>query len=161
MDAISLKASNRSLYIYPQSNDWLTDSMNHCIICPHNYCQLGKVGKKTYAGQTLTRFQAASHLDNAPWRQQPGVCLLEGRNEHLSQKTINLSIVIPVKTWWESPTWWEKQIFNIMVLIQVLVTPIFLGGWSMEPYLSSSAKLAVLLWIYLSSSSLVQIYPFQ
>ena len=27
--------------------------------------------KKTYSGQTLTRFQAASHLVNATWRQMP------------------------------------------------------------------------------------------
>ena len=61
------KASNRSLCIYPHSTEWLTV----WIICPHNApTNLTKL-EKSYSGQTLKRFQAASHLANGPWGQQP------------------------------------------------------------------------------------------
>ena len=47
----------------------------------HNKKNLAMV-EKSYSGLTLARIQAASHLANDPWRQQPGSCLLEGRYEH-------------------------------------------------------------------------------
>ena len=43
---------------------WLTYS----LICPHNTLKNMAKAKKSYSGQTLTRFKAASHLANAPWR---------------------------------------------------------------------------------------------
>ena len=52
---------------YTSTLGLLTDS----LICLHNALKnLTKV-EKSSAGQTLTGFQAASHLANAPWRQQP------------------------------------------------------------------------------------------
>ena len=52
----------------------------YSLICPHNSLRNLVMVEKTYPGQTLTRFQAAGHLTNAPWRrQQPGRCLHEGR----------------------------------------------------------------------------------
>ena len=48
--------------------------------------------EKAYSGQTLTRFEAASHLANIPWsRQQPGSCLLEGR---YGSERINLKFAL-------------------------------------------------------------------
>ena len=50
---------------------WITDSLTDSIICPHNALKNLEKVEKLYSGQTLTRSQAASHLANAPWRQQP------------------------------------------------------------------------------------------
>ena len=57
--------------IHLTSVHWLTDWLTHSLICLHNALKnLTKV-KKSYSGQTLTGFHEASHLTNAPWRQQP------------------------------------------------------------------------------------------
>ena len=45
----------------------LTDSLTGSSV-RIMFLKLGK-GGKSYSGQTLTRFQAAGHLANAPWRQ--------------------------------------------------------------------------------------------
>ena len=52
---------------------WLADSSVHIMLL-----KLGK-GEKNLFKPNSYRFQAASHLANAPCRQQPGSCLLEGQ----------------------------------------------------------------------------------
>ena len=49
------------------SENWLT-KLTDLLICPHNSLKKPDKGGKA-------RFQAASHLSNASWRQQPGSCL--------------------------------------------------------------------------------------
>ena len=83
---------------------WLTHSSVRLMLL-----ETWQKWKKTYSGQTLASFQVGSDLASAPWRrQQPGSCI-EGWYGHWSQKTINLSTVITVRTGWESPTRWEKK----------------------------------------------------
>ena len=63
---------NKSLYllVFKLRTEAYTYSLTISLICPHNVLKnLAKV-ENSYSGQTLTRFQAASQLANAPWRRQ-------------------------------------------------------------------------------------------
>ena len=72
-------------YIYTLS--LLTDRKH---ICPHNFPTNLTTVEKLYSKITLPKFQAASHLANAPWRQQPGNSLEEYLVDNNKLKTINL-----------------------------------------------------------------------
>ena len=56
---------------YTSTLGLLTHSLSETLICLHNILRNLAKEEKSYTGQTLTRFQAASHMANAPRRQQP------------------------------------------------------------------------------------------
>ena len=88
-------------YTYPRSTHWLTHSLTDSSV----RIMLLKTWERWKNGQTLTRFQAASHLANSPLMQQPENYLEEYLAENNNKsKTINFSTLISVRTWWESPT---------------------------------------------------------
>ena len=119
--------------------------------------------EKSYSGQTLTRFQAASHLANAPLRQQPEHSLEDYLVDNNSQlKTIYLlhrSLCEPS----ENLLLDEKKKDSHKILAEAkgsrTKNVIFLMAGPLRPYPLFLTK-AVLLWFHMSSSSVIQICPF-
>ena len=126
-------SSNRSLYIYPQSSDWLTD----WLICLHNaptnltkvknhtLAKLLQVFRQQVTWTMLLRIQPENSLEEY---------LVDNKNNKL--KIINVFTSISVRTWWESPTRWDKK-DSLNISRRGLTS-------------------AVLLWFHLSSSSVIQ-----
>ena len=126
-------SSNRSLYIYPQSSDWLTD----WLICLHNaptnltkvknhtLAKLLQVFRQQVTWTMLLRIQPENSLEEY---------LVDNKNNKL--KIINVFTSISVRTWWESPTRWDKK-DSLNISRRGLTS-------------------AVLLWFHLSSSSAIQ-----
>ena len=67
---------------------WLTDSLNDSLICGIMLLGTWQQWTKSNSGQTLTRFQAASHLSNAPLRRNV---------HHVYLKSLKGDISIEVK----------------------------------------------------------------
>ena len=94
-------------------------------------------GGKILIWSKFSRFQAASHLANAPrniWR-----IFGDNNNEF---KTINLFTSISVRTWWESPTRWEKQDSHKISsrgLTRAVLVWFYLSPWgvSINPFLAT------------------------
>ena len=107
------KTSSRSCKIrteaYTYTLGLLTHSLTHWLThlsCPHNAFKNFAIVENSYSGQTLTRFQAASHLASA---------LFGGNNldhvylkGHMKSKTTNLCKLNTMRTSWKSPTWRKK-----------------------------------------------------
>ena len=115
-----------SVYSLTQS---LAHSLTHSSVC----IMLLKTCQR-WKNHTLAKLlQAASHLVNAPWRQQPENSLEEYlANNNNKSKTINLSTVITLRTRWESTNrdeatiWCLERVHTWLYLYNIIICIYFL-----------------------------------